>query len=161
MFNFLKYRKSSLLRKRKISTRAMILDKEISIEVFWKILNELQDKVEEVKAKIVENTKQMKAEEKKTPMSMDIIKALNSENIELGWTTEKDKNGNVAWKGKVFSLMQQANYYHTKINEVVGAREYLKIQLKAIDRMIETGYMKHFEEILEAEAQISFKGKKK
>lgn len=160
MFKFLKYRKSSLLKSRAVSTRAMILDEEISIEVFWKILNEVQTNIEELQKKISDNFEEIKTEKEKTPMDMDKVKKLNSENIALGWTDKKDKNGNKVWEGKVFSLMQQANHYHSKIDQVVGKREYLKIQLKAITRMIKTGYMKHFSEILESEAQITFKKSK-
>lgn len=162
MFKFLKYRKSSLLKKRKIATRAMILDEEITIEVYWRILNEVQEKTEGFKKEIKENLKEIKAEKEKTPMDMEKIKALNSENVKLGWTIEKDKNGNSVYGrgSKIFSGLQQANYYHGEIDKVVGKREYLKIQLRAISRMIETGYMKQFEDIIKSEAQVSFQGKK-
>ena len=156
MFNFTQ---NGLLKKKKKLIVGMILDVEIDIEVEWMLLNRAEKQIEDLQKQIDENIQKITDEKKKTPMDMEIVKELVKENIRLGYNSPDliGKSKDPVFGGKMATVKGIVNFHHNKINEKVGEREYYKLRLKGVNRMLETGYMKHFDEIIKSDEEIEFK----
>ncbi len=149
--------KTKLLKQRKDLITKMILDCEIDIEVEWLLMNRAEKEIGKLKEELNKNLQIIEEEKKKTPMDMDKVETLAKENVDLGQTDLKDKNDKPIYGGKMAKINEILSFHHNEVNKKVGEREYTKLRLKAVNRMLETNYMKHFPEILKTDEEITFK----
>jgi len=139
MFKFLKakffpYSRESLIRIERKLTAGMIIKKQIDVEAGWILLRGAEKEKKEMIKKVKANLDEIKAEREKTPMSMEKIKKLSAENIDLGWTGKK-KNDKEIYERKILQAdVKTANFYG-EIEKAVGEREYLLLRLSAIIKL--------------------------
>ena len=154
-----KFTKSGLLKKQKKLIEGLILQVEIDIEVEWMLMNRAQKEIGELQKEIDKNIKEIEDEKKKTPMDMEKIKKIVQENVDLGYNPPDltGKKGDPMYGGKIAKFKEIVRFHHNEVNKKAGEREYHKLRLKAVNRMLKTGYMKHFDEILETNEEISFR----
>ena len=147
----------NILKARRKMLRGAILDKEIDIETEWIFANIAQKKVDDMLKKLEENNKKIEEEKAKDKTDMDKIQGLIAENVKLGCVgTENEKPS-----GEIGKMATVTNHHIQTVNKQVSEREYFKLRLKALGRMIESGYMKHFEEILHTDEEVVFRKKPK
>lgn len=116
-----------------------IRDKEIEIEISWRLLRLAEKKRDKVIELIEQKRLEMEEERAKTPCDMDKVRALNKQVIELGWTGEK-KDGKTIYKGKAQSFDSEAEGFRAKIEKDVMQREYGKMQLAGIKKLEKEGW---------------------
>lgn len=147
----------NILKSRRKLLRGAILDKEIDIETEWIFANIAQKKVDDLLKKLEENKKKTEEEKAKDKTDMDKIAKLVAENVKLGSIGTKTEKPS----GELGGMASETRHYINSVDQFVKEREYFKFRLKAVERMIESGYMKHFKEILQTDEEIAFKGKTK
>ena len=149
-----KITKKDLLFHKKDLTEGMIKDKEIEVERSWLLLGEAERKKEEILNKIEGNEKEIKAEKEKTPMDLEKVKNLRIESELLGFAGE-DKNGKIKYNsyignGKerrataIGTIENEIENHRMEIEKAVMEREYLKVLLRAILKLIKKGAVKDF-----------------
>lgn len=139
--------KRNLLSHKEELTKGMVYDREIEIEAAWILLRKAEEKIEKIKEEILNNQEEIKKEKEKTPMDVEKIKDLVFKNEQLGYTGQTNKDGSPKYdsKGVISRVENEIEAHHNKITESVGAREYLKIQLQAVRKLIKKGAVKNFE----------------
>jgi hypothetical protein len=149
-----KITKKDLLYHKKELTEGMIKDKEIEIERSWLLLNEAEDKKEEILKKIEDNEKEIEVEKGKTPMDLDKVKNLRIDNEFLGFAGRYGKDGKPGYvsylPGKerrntaIGTIENEIEHHRMEIKKSVMEREYIKVLLKAILKLIKKGVVKDF-----------------
>ena len=159
-----KITKKDLFYHKKDLTEGMIKDKEIDIERSWLLLGEAEKKKEEILKKIEDNIKEVKVEKEKAPMDLEKVKRLWRDNDLLGF-------GGIGRDGKIKyisylpgkerrataigTIENEIETHRMEITKAVGEREYLKVFLKAILRLIKKGVVKDFKKM---EKELTEKG---
>jgi len=143
--------KNKLLKKKKQLTLGMIVDCEIEIEANWILMSDAEQEIEKVKNKITKNLEAIKEEKAKTPMDMEKVKELTLLNAKLGHTGKETKEGDEIFEGAITFLDNKRESCYAQVQKKVGEREHIKLQLKAINRMIKRGYHKEFDKFKDEE----------
>jgi len=153
-----KFTKTGLLKKRKQLMEGMILDMEIDIETEWLMLNLDEKKKDGYQKEIDANIQEIKDEKNKTPMDMEKVKELIRKNVDLGYKQPDliGRKDNPVSGGKMAKINNTIRFHQNKIEQLIGEREYTKLRLKAVNRMMESGYMNHFDEIIKSDEEITF-----
>jgi len=148
MFN--KYSTKNLIKSIKARIRLQLINQEVRLEIGWTLLNQAQKEVEELKNKIKENQKEIEKEKKKTQGDWEKITKLNAENIALGYTGQKDKNGQETYeeKSQIGRKNSMIEIYHQNIQRIVGERESLKLEYGAVGKLERKGAFKRIEDEL-------------
>lgn len=164
-----KITKKDLLYHKKDLTEGMIKDKEIDIEKSWLLLGEAEDKKKEILGKIAYNEKEIEIEKEKTPMDLDKVKNLRVESELLGFAGEdkygKPKYNSYIGNGKerrttaIGAIENEIETHRMEIKKAVMEREYLKVFLRAILKLIKKGAVKDFAKMEKELAGKGFKGK--
>lgn len=150
--------KRNILRNKKEVTIGMIYDKEIEVEQNWILFREAEKKFLEAKATILENENEINEEKKKTPIDLERIKNLRFENEKLGFTGNYKKDGKMEFNShrknpetnkeestEISKAENKMENHRGQITQAVMEREYLKVQLRAIKRLMKKGYARNFE----------------
>jgi hypothetical protein len=148
---FRAYSKKHLFKNEIRLTRGMMVQKEVEIEVAWKVLNKLQAEREGLVKRVEDNVEKISEEKKKTPMDMEVIKKLIAENIRLGKTDKRAKNNDIMWAGEILEKDIRIERVVGEITSLVGKREYMKTKLETLEMLWKTGYYKNFEKFFSEE----------
>jgi hypothetical protein len=148
---FRAYSKKHLFKNEIRLTRGMMVQKEVEIEVAWKVLNKLQAEREGLVKRVEDNVEKISEEKKKTPMDMEVIKKLITENIRLGKTDKRAKNNDIMWAGEILEKDIRIERVVGEITSLVGKREYMKTKLETLEMLWKTGYYKNFEKFFSEE----------
>ena len=153
MFN--KYSTKNLIKSIKARIRLQLINQEVRLEIGWTLLNQTRKEVEELKNKIKENQKEIEKEKKKTPGEWEKITKLNAENIALGYTGQKDKSGQEIYeeKSQIGRKNSMVEIYHQNIQKIVGERESLKLEYRAVGKLERKGAFKAIEDELKKKSQ--------
>lgn len=162
-----KITKKDLFIHKKEITEGMIADAEIEIERFWLLLREAEDKKEEILKKIEDNEKEIATEKAKTPMDIEKTKNLRAENELLGYDGV-GPDGKIKYTYKVRGFPEKTRkttaigiieneieHHGQEIRTKVIEREYLKVLLRAILKLIKGGAVKDFRKM---EQELIIKG---
>lgn len=141
--------KENLLKRKKSLLEGAIVDIEIDIESAWVLRNRAQKRFDEVISKIEANTKAIREEKEKTPMDTEKIEDLMADNVKLGWSSKKTKDGKPEYSGKALDHKNELGYYKNQIIESVEKRELLRKRLGAVEKLINKGWEKDFTKVMD------------
>lgn len=163
-----KITKKDLLIHKKEITEGMIKDKEIDIERSWLLLREAEDKKEEILKKIEDNEKEITAEKAKTPMDVEKVKKIRLENELLGFDGV-GPDGKIKYAYNVRGLPEKTRKttavgtieneiesHGMEIKKTVMEREYTRVLLRAILKLIKGGAVKDFRKMEKDLAEKGF-----
>lgn len=145
------YTKKHLFKNEIRITRGLVIQKEIEIEVAWKVLNKLQSERDALVKQVEDNIERIKQEREKTPMDMEFVKKLIRENLHLGKTDKTAKNGDIIWAGEIFEKDVRIQRVVDEITQLVGKREYIKTKIDTLMALKKSGYYKNFEKFFDEE----------
>lgn len=153
-----KLSKVKIIQLKEQAILAEILEEETDIEIDWILTRTAEKKIEGFKEQIKHNLEEMEIEKAKTPMSLEKIQVLIKENGALGYTGKIVDGQEVYEKNsKIGSVENEVNHYQSKIVKAVTKREYLKVQLRALRKMIKRGAVKNFDRFEEEELSKKIK----
>jgi len=157
--------KSRLLEHKEELARGMVWDKEIEIESAWIMLRNAEAKLEKLKEDMVAKQKEIEEEKDKTPMDLEKLKTKQFELEKMGYTgkTHPDGKLKIATHSLYSKIENEIEAHMSKVKESVMAREYLKVQLRAIQKILAKRDKRDFESFQEEElaGEINFDKKDK
>ena len=128
--------KNKILKQQRILLEGQILQKEVEIDVEWVLLKKAEKEVEELKYHMEKITEEIRVEKEKTPLDLEKIEKLKKENEALGWTSQKDKEGNMRYKGQIGFAWNKVSLHQEQIKRLVRNREIFKSHLEAVNIII-------------------------